>query len=122
MSLPCAIATVPSSPSPLDLLRTITREVTGIAPARSSTRYDMQNDLLALLPEWGGLLIVDELQNVKVDAMRDLTWLYEESGHGFSLLLVGSTVLDAVRQHPQLATRIMCATRFEALRLSLIHI
>lgn len=106
-SRPCAIATMPNRPAPLDLLRHTHKAITGMPSGRRDTRFDMQNKLLQILTDWQGVLIVDELQNTEANAMQELVWLYEESQHAFGLIIVGSTVLTAVQKYPQLASRIM---------------
>lgn len=113
---PCAIATMPHRPAPLDLLRHTYREVTGFQSAKNVTRFELQSELLEILADWRGVLIVDELQNTEASAMQELVWLYEETQHAFGLVIVGSTVLTAVKRHPQLATRIMGAVTFAPLR------
>lgn len=111
---PCAIATMPHKPAPLDLLRHTFRAVTQMD--HSGTRFQMQNDLCSVLSTWNGVLIVDELQNTQADAMQELVWLYEEVQHSFALIVVGTGVLSAVARYPQLQSRIMGSVVFDALR------
>lgn len=109
---PCAIATMPFRPAPLDLLRLVHHAVHASRPPSRINRYDLTQDLVEHLRVWQGVLVVDELQNTGANAMQDLVYLYEEAEHAFALVLVGSTVLTAVNAHPQLATRIMGSTTF----------
>jgi DNA transposition AAA+ family ATPase len=111
---PCAIATMPHKPAPLDILRHTYRAITGMD--HNGTRHQMQNDLCSVLPEWNGVLIVDELQNAQADAMQELVWLYEATEHAFALVVIGTGVLGAVARYPQLQSRIMGAVTFEPLR------
>jgi replication-associated recombination protein RarA len=110
---PCAIATMPGRPAPLDLLRYTHLKITGTQA--NGTRFVMQNDLLRVLSTWGGILIVDELQNTQAFALQELVYLYEESGHAFGLVLVGTGVVNAAAAHPQLLSRIMSSIYFAPL-------
>ncbi|NYE35659.1 hypothetical protein F4692_000763 [Nocardioides cavernae] len=115
-SRPAALVRMSSDPKPLELLRRTHLAITGIHAGKRDTRFDLQQDLLPVLDQWNGVLIVDEMQNSKVNAMQELTWLYEESDHSFGLVVVGTGVLDAVMQYPQLETRIMGEHTFQPLR------
>lgn len=110
---PCALVTMSSKPKPLDLLRYTYLALTGLE--HTGTRVKMQNDLLRLFPEWRGVLIIDELQNTAADALQELVWLYEETAHAFGLVVVGTGVLQAAQQYPQLYSRIMGAVTFAPL-------
>ncbi len=112
---PCALATMPGKPAPLDLLRFVYQALHGVPPHGRMTRFELQNELLDYLVEWRGVLIVDELQNSAVASMQDLVWLYEESGHAFAVVVVGTNVLEAVSAYPQLLSRVMGAVSFRAL-------
>jgi DNA transposition AAA+ family ATPase len=105
-----------NKPAPLELLRRALLAITGIKPGKRDTRFELQEDLLAVLSVWGGVLIVDELQHSEANAMQELTWLYEESDHNFGLVVVGTDVLNAVLKYPQLETRIMGEHTFHPLR------
>lgn len=110
---PCALATMPHHPAPLDLLRYTHLAITGREP--SGTRFQVQNDLVGILSCWQGVLIVDELQNTQAKALQELVWLYEETNHSFGLVVLGSGVLTAVQQYPQLHSRIMGTVTFRPL-------
>lgn len=112
---PCALATMPGRPAPLDLLRLVHQALHGVAPPRRLNRFELQNGLLAHLTDWRGVLIVDELQNSAIASMQDLVWLYEESDHAFAVVVVGTNVIDAVRTYPQLLTRMMGSVTFAPL-------
>ena len=111
---PCAVVTMPGNPRPLDLLRYTHVALTGLQ--HTGTRVQMQDDLLRLFAAWGGILIVDELQNTKPHALQELVWLYEECNHAFGLGIVGTGVLAAAQTHPQLHSRIMGEVTFAPLR------
>lgn len=110
-----ALATMPGRPNPLDLLRQIHRALHGPTHAHRLNRFELQTELLDHVADWGGVLIVDELQNSQVAALQDLVWLYEESDHAFGLVVVGTGVLQAIQEYPQLATRVMGSVTFQPL-------
>lgn len=111
---PAAIATMPHDPAPLDLLRHTHLAVTG--QQLDDTRFHMQNALKEILSAWGGVLVVDELQNTQAKAMQELVWLHEETNHAFALLVVGTGVLEAMGRYPQLLSRTMNSCTFRPLR------
>lgn len=102
---PAVVTTMPHDPAPLDLLRYTHLAVTG--RPLDDTRFAMQNALVHILSEWGGVLVIDELQNTQAKAMQELVWLHEETDHGFALLVVGTGVLHAMSRYPQLLSRTM---------------
>ena len=116
LNRPTAVVTMSNRPAPLELLRRSTLAITGHQPHPRATRFEMQEDLLDIFDTWGGVLIVDELQNTEANAMQELTWLYEESDRAFGLMVVGSKILRALARHPQLQTRVMGAHTFRPLR------
>lgn len=113
---PSAIATMTNSPNPLDLLKRTYLAITGLQPSAKASRWQLQNDLLHVLQGWHGVLIIDELQNTKEDAMQELVWLYENSDQAFALVVVGTGVLAALQRHKQLATRVMGKVTFAPLQ------
>lgn len=112
---PVALATMPGRPAPLDLLRLIYQALNGAGPSSRANKFELQNELLEQLRDWGGVLIVDELQNSAARSMQDLVWLYEESQHAFAVVVVGTNVLEAVAAYPQLLSRVMGAVTFQPL-------
>lgn len=111
---PFVIATMSDKPTPHELLRYIYRGVTGKEPGERA-RFNLQTETLRAIKDWGGVLLVDELQRTAANSLMELTWLYEESFHAFGLVVAGSGVLTAVKQHPQLATRILGKWEFKPL-------
>lgn len=111
---PAVIVTMSDRPAPLDVLRHSYQAITGERCGRL-TRYDLGNLLRDALPEWGGLLVVDELQNAQVSAMKELVWLHETTRGGFALAAVGSNVLEAVTRYPQLESRVLTSATFAPL-------
>jgi drug/metabolite transporter superfamily protein YnfA len=113
LSRPCAVVTMPHKPAPLDILRRIHLAVTGVV--LNDTHFRMQNELQRVLADWGGVLIVDEMQYTQANAMQELVWLYEGTGHAFALVVVGAGVLAATANYPQLHSRIMGQVVFQPL-------
>lgn len=113
---PVALIRMSHKPAPLELLRRTYLAITGIKAGKRDTRFDLQQDLIEVFGEWGGVLIVDELQHSEANAMQELTWLYEETDQDFGLVVVGTNVLNAVLKYEQLQTRIMGEHTFYPLR------
>lgn len=109
---PYAMVRLSHKPSPLELLRRIHAALTGLDDGQKATRLQLQDDIVLELVEWHGLLIVDELQNAAVNAFQELTWLYEQSGKTFSIAAVGTGVLNAITNYPQLESRVMSSHTF----------
>ena len=113
-------------PAPLDMLRYIVGQVGKLdrfKPAvddflqhhRNPRGYQMQELIKALFTDWGGLLIIDELQYTAINSMQELVWLYEETYRSFGLVIAGHGVHEAVQKYPQLATRLMTVVEFAPL-------
>lgn len=79
------------------------------------SHFDLPTEVLALLRERDWIVIVDEMQQAAAGAMAELVWLYEQAYHSFGIVVSGSGVLKAVKQYPQLATRIMGKVQFQPL-------
>lgn len=113
--LPAALVTMTDRPAPLDVLRYTHAAISPVqAPARA-TRYELGNDLRNLLIDWGGILVIDELQNCRENAMQELVWLHETTRAAFTFVAVGSGVHAALHRHPQLRSRVMAFVTFERL-------
>ncbi|GAB4076411.1 AAA family ATPase [Nostocoides australiense] len=108
---PAAVVVMPSRPAPLDLLRLTHKAVTG-EPAGTASRYQLGDALMTALPTWGGVLVVDELQNCAVNAMQELVWLHEVTAGAFSIVAVGHGVLHTIRGYPQLHSRVLSTAVF----------
>lgn len=113
--LPAALVTMTDRPAPLDVLRYTHAAISPIPAPSRATRYELGNDLRSLLIDWGGILVVDELQNCRENAMQELVWLHETTQGAFTLVVVGSGVHAALHRHPQLRSRVMAYATFERL-------
>lgn len=112
IQVPAAVATMTHRPAPLDVLRNTWQAVTG-AVAPNATHYELGNDVRDLLAGWGGVLVIDELQNCTANALQELVWLHETTQGAFTLVLVGSGVHAALHAYPQLRSRVMAYATFE---------
>ncbi len=113
-AVPAAVVTMTHRPAPLDVLRHTYQAVTGTR-SPGSTRYELGNDVRDLLADWGGILVVDELQNCRENALQELVWLHETTQGAFTLVVVGSGVHAALNSYPQLRSRVMAFATFERL-------
>lgn len=114
-NVPAAVVTMTDRPAPMDVLRFTFEAVSGTNAHPKATHYDLGNDVRALLAGWNGILVVDELQNCKENAMQELVWLHETTQGAFTLVVVGSGVHAALHRHPQLRSRVMAFATFERL-------
>lgn len=112
---PAVLVTLPGRPAPTELLRLTYEALTGSKPDGRMTAQHLGSELRDQLADWGGLLVVDELQNLQAPSMQQLVWLHETSQHGFGLVVVGYGVLKATEHHPQLRSRIFTSAMFSPL-------
>jgi hypothetical protein len=112
---PSAIAVMPENPAPNDLLRIAITAVTGHRPD-GDNKTDMEAELVNALGEWQGLLILDEVQNVRIKGLTEARYIHDITRPRFPLLLVGYGAIDTVRENRPLDSRIRLRRRFEALR------
>jgi replication-associated recombination protein RarA len=113
---PVAFVTMPARPSPLDILRLIILEVSGVAPSARDTKFDMEQTLLNdLLPGWNGLLIVDEVQNLATEAIEELRFLHDRMRRSFAVILVGYRAEEKITSQPALSSRVSNRVHFRAL-------
>jgi len=113
--VPAAVVTMTHRPAPLDVLRYTYQGVAG-GPAPEGSHYALGNEVRDLLADWKGILVIDELQNCKANALQELVWLHETTQGAFTLVVVGSGVHAALHQYPQLRSRVMAFATFERLK------
>lgn len=111
---PCAVVTIPDRPAPLDLLRLVHLGVTGVE--HHGSRYEMTNDLVRVLAQWAGVLVIDEMHLCGVVGLQTLVHLYEQTERGFAVVIVGSGVGGVVDRYPNLATRVLATVDFAPLQ------
>lgn len=111
---PVAIATMPAKPSPNDLMRYAYEAVT-LRKVPKVTNYFVAELLLDAVRDWGGVLVVDEVQNCRPDVIGQLTWLFERAQRSFGLVLVGYGVERALDADPHARERVQTRTTFQRL-------
>lgn len=112
---PSAIAVMPENPAPLDLLRISITAVTGHNPT-GENKTEMEAELVTALGEWQGLLILDEVQNVRVKGLTEARYIHDITRPRFPLLLIGYGAMAAVRENDPLNSRIRLRRTFRELQ------
>lgn len=108
-----AIVTLSSGPPPLEILRRTIEALTG--EMGTGTKCEMEDRASHLLQDWGGLLIVDEVQNTGARGIQTLRYLHDRSGCTFAMLLTGWEALRTIRDHPDLESRVISQVLFTPL-------
>jgi DNA transposition AAA+ family ATPase len=111
---PSAIAVMPENPAPLDILRISITAVTGHNPS-GENKTEMEAELADALGDWQGLLILDEVQNVRIKGLTEARYIHDITRPRFPLLLVGFGALAAVRENQPLNSRIRLRRTFREL-------
>jgi hypothetical protein len=112
----------PSRPTMLHVARRLYRELTGADPGRAN-RFDLSEQLIALLAGREWLLIVDEAQWLNRECIEYLRHLHEHDHPRtrFSLLLVGGDgCWRVLSREPMLRSRIYRRVRFAPMRLQTV--
>ena len=107
---PAIYVVIPERPSINDVLRIIIEALRGVRS--TGTKHDMENEARAYLAEFGGLLIVDEVQNLKRTGIQELRYLHDDTQTDFAMLLSGWQAEEIITQHPDLDSRVAYRTRF----------
>jgi DNA transposition AAA+ family ATPase len=108
-----ATVTLASNPPPLEILRRTIEALTG--EIGSGTKVEMEDQCSHLLQGWGGLLHVDEVQNMGTQGIQTLRYLHDRSGCSFALLFTGWEALRTIRNHPDLESRVISEVHFQPL-------
>jgi DNA transposition AAA+ family ATPase len=109
-----AYIAVPERPSPTELLHLTIEAISGM-PA-SGTKHAMENEARAILADFGGLLVLDEVQNLKRTGMQELRYLHDDSQTSVAMLLSGWQADDVIRGQPDLNSRVRYRAAFQLLR------
>lgn len=104
---------IPEQPTPVGLLRLIVEAVSG-TPAMGR-KHDMENEVKDLLSDFGGLLIVDEVQNLQRAGTQELRYLHDDTETDVAMLLSGWQADKVARARPDLDSRIGYRARFAPL-------
>jgi hypothetical protein len=106
----------PSRPTMLHVARRLYRELTGADPARGN-RFELSEELIALLAGREWLLVVDEAQWLNRECIEYLRHLHDHPRTKFSLLLVGGDgCWRVLSREPMLRSRIYRRVRFAPMR------
>jgi len=110
----------PSRPTMLHVARRLYRELTGADPGRAN-RFDLSEELIALLAGRKWLLVVDEAQWLNRECIEYLRHLHDHPRTRFSLLLVGGDgCWRVLSREPMLRSRIYRRVRFAPMRLQTV--
>ena len=108
----------PSRPTMLHVARRLYRELTGADPGRAN-RFELSEELIALLAGREWLLVVDEAQWLNRECIEYLRHLHDHPRTKFSLLLVGGDgCWRVLSREPMLRSRIYRRVRFARMRLT----
>lgn len=110
---PAVYVAIPARPSPTEVLRVIIEAISG-TPALG-TKHDLENEARAMLADQGGLLVVDEVQNLKATGMQELRYLHDDAQANFSLLIAGWQADRVIRSQPDLDSRVKYRIAFDRL-------
>ncbi|MGH2948338.1 MAG: AAA family ATPase [Solirubrobacteraceae bacterium] len=110
----------PSRPSMLHVARRLYRELAGADPRRAN-RFDLSEDLIALLAARERLLIVDEAQWLNRECIEYLRHLHDHPETRFALLLIGGDgCWEVLSREPMLRSRIYRRVRFTRMPLQTV--
>jgi DNA transposition AAA+ family ATPase len=110
---PVKMVTLRFRPAHLDILRLIHNSFTG--STGNLSKFQMEDEISQLLQGWGGLLIVDEVQNCGTAGIQSLRYLHDASDCSFAMLLVGWQALATIEAHPDLRSRVSAQAEFNPL-------
>lgn len=109
--IPAVYVAIPERPSPTELLRVLIEAISG-TPGLGS-KHDMENEARALLQDHGGLIVVDEVQNLRRSGLQELRYLHDDSQTNVSMLICGWQADKVIREQPDLNSRIRYRTAFQ---------
>lgn len=112
--VPTVYVAIPERPSPTELLRVLIEAISG-TPGQGS-KHDMENEARALLQDHGGLIVVDEVQNLRRSGLQELRYLHDDSQTNVAMLICGWQADQVIREQPDLNSRVRFRTGFQPLR------
>ncbi|MEI2621292.1 MAG: ATP-binding protein [Candidatus Nanopelagicales bacterium] len=80
------------------------------------SKHDMENEARALLQDQGGLIVVDEVQNLRRAGLQELRYLHDDSQTNVAMLICGWQADQVIREQPDLNSRVRFRTGFQPLR------
>jgi DNA transposition AAA+ family ATPase len=110
---PTVYVAIPERPSPTELLRVLIEAISG-TPGMGS-KHDMENEARALLQDHGGLIVVDEVQNLRRSGLQELRYLHDDSQTNVAMLICGWQADQVIREQPDLNSRVRFRTGFQPL-------
>lgn len=111
---PAVYVAIPERPSPSEVLRAIIESVSGTPGC--GTKHNMENEARAMLADFGGLLVVDEVQNLRRSGMQELRFLHDDSQTNVAILILGWQADKVIRDMPDLDSRVRYRAKFTPLQ------
>ena len=111
--VPTVYVAIPERPSPTELLRVLIEAISGTPGVGS--KHDMENETRALLKDHGGLIVVDEVQNLRRSGLQELRYLHDDSQTNVAMLICGWQADQVIRAQPDLNSRVRYRTGFQPL-------
>jgi DNA transposition AAA+ family ATPase len=90
--------------------------VTGKRPRIQMTEYQLTEETVDVLDGLRAVIVIDEAQNLNVNALRQIRYLHDRPTTRALLILIGSDVLTAIRRVPELDSRVARRVHVKELR------
>jgi len=103
---------------PRPTLKEVTEQVLSAVLGRrvQGTRYELTSQLRSVLAEERRLVVLDEAQNLNLEAVEQIRHVHDDLSTDFALLLVGGHgCWKTIEQYPMLRSRVQRRVRFEPL-------
>jgi hypothetical protein len=113
LNVPAVYLAISTNPDPNDIHRMLLTAIQGTRATGS--RVSMEAQLFDLLPQWGGLIVVDEAQYLRYRGIQTLRYLHADGASRCSMLLAGWEAKKIVNKHEDLASRIAITYQFTGL-------
>lgn len=99
-------ADMPDTPKGKEANARIFTAVTGQRPPMRMTEYALTEETVDVLDGLKAVLVIDEAQNMTRSALRQIRYLHDRPSTKVLLALIGTGVNSAVRQVPELDSRV----------------
>lgn len=116
LGVPTRYLAIPEDPSPNEVLVGLIEVLTGSSPEGS--KHELENEVRAILADFGGLIIVDEVQNLKRRGLQELRYLHDDGTTTVSMLLSGWGAEKLIGDNPDLNSRIPRQIQFVSMQRS----
>lgn len=115
-AMACCSLSFPSKPTMLRVASELVCALTGAAPPRSRSRFDLISHLVGLLAAPPRLIVVDEAQRLNEECIELLRHLHDHHETRFALLYVGGDgCWEVLSRQPMLRSRIFRRLPFKPL-------